>query len=92
MDNDKPLTEPENQGLKEEHLLLVWERAIETQMHFAELSIKTRQIGMTVVGATLGLAIVLELKLRFCLRRPWVELPDHEHTLLEQAALVCLRN
>lgn len=44
---------------KEEHLLLVWERAIQTQMHFAELSIKTRQIGMTVVGATLGLAIVL---------------------------------
>ena len=44
---------------KEEHLLLVWERAIETQMHFAKLSIKPRQIGMTVVGATLGLAIVL---------------------------------
>jgi hypothetical protein len=44
---------------KEAHLLLIWERAIETQMHFAELSIKTRQIGMTVVGATLGLAIVL---------------------------------
>jgi hypothetical protein len=43
----------------EKSLLLVWERAIQTQMHFAELSIKTRQIGMTVVGATLGLAIVL---------------------------------
>ena len=44
---------------REDQLLLVWERAIQTQMHFAELSIKTRQVGMTVVGATLGLAIVL---------------------------------
>lgn len=42
-----------------DRLLLTWERAIVTQMHFAELSIKTRQIGMTVVGATLGLAVVL---------------------------------
>jgi hypothetical protein len=49
---------PPSEG-KEAHLLLIWERAIETQMHFAELSIKTRQVGMTVVGATLGLAIVL---------------------------------
>jgi hypothetical protein len=40
-------------------LITVWDRAIQTQMHFAELSIKTRQVGMTVVGATLGLAIVL---------------------------------
>jgi hypothetical protein len=44
---------------RERKLLVVWERAIQTQMHFAELSIKTRQVGMTVVGATLGLAIVL---------------------------------
>jgi hypothetical protein len=44
---------------RDKNLLLVWERAIETQMHFAELSIKTRQIGMTVVGATLALAVVL---------------------------------
>ena len=41
------------------NMLLVWERCIETQMHFAELSIKSRQIGMTVVGATLALAVVL---------------------------------
>jgi len=42
-----------------EDFLRIWERSIETQMHFAELSIKTRQIGMTVVGATLALAVVL---------------------------------
>jgi hypothetical protein len=57
--SDETSTSPDAAGKKEDHLLLVWERAIQTQMHFAELSIKTRQIGMTVVGATLGLAIVL---------------------------------
>src|ERR1700730_4324712 len=49
----------QSQKSRDDQLLLVWERAIQTQMHFAELSIKTRQVGMTVVGATLGLAIVL---------------------------------
>jgi len=46
-------------NLQHDELLRVWERAIQTQMHFAELSIKTRQVGLTVVGAALGLAIVL---------------------------------
>jgi hypothetical protein len=46
-------------ALTNDELLRVWERAIQTQMHFAELSIKTRQVGLTVVGAALGLAIVL---------------------------------
>ena len=40
----------------------MWERAILTQMHFAELSIKTRQIGLTVVGAALALAAALHYK------------------------------
>ena len=40
-------------------LICIWERAIQTQMHFAELSIKTRQIGLTIVGATLALAGIL---------------------------------
>jgi hypothetical protein len=58
-DSDEERNLPDLIAKKEDHLLLAWERAIQTQMHFAELSIKTRQIGMTVVGATLGLAIVL---------------------------------
>lgn len=58
METDK-IPEAGSNSDHEKNLLLVWERAIQTQMHFAELSIKTRQIGMTVVGATLGLAIVL---------------------------------
>ncbi len=37
----------------------IWKRSIETQMHFAELSIKMRQIGLTLAGATIALAVVL---------------------------------
>jgi hypothetical protein len=59
MTAENEATPPTPNSDHEKHLLLVWERAIQTQMHFAELSIKTRQIGMTVVGGTLGLAIVL---------------------------------
>ncbi len=57
--DDHHAAEASSSNDREDKLLLVWERAIETQMHFAELSIKTRQVGMTVVGASLGLAVVL---------------------------------
>ncbi|WP_417451209.1 hypothetical protein [Kordiimonas sp.] len=39
--------------------LEIWKQAIATQMHFAELSIKMRQIGLAMAGATLALAVVL---------------------------------
>ncbi len=48
-----------NLQLSDEQRLAIWQRAIETQMHFAELSIKMRQIGLTLAGATVALAIVL---------------------------------
>ena len=37
----------------------IWEKAIDTQMHFNELSVKSRQLGLSFVVAALGLAIVL---------------------------------
>jgi len=40
------------------HLIELWNKGIETQMHFAELSIKMRQLGFTLAGATLALAVV----------------------------------
>ena len=58
-DNQQNQSADDHGKARQDQLLLVWERAIQTQMHFAELSIKTRQVGMTVVGATLGLAVVL---------------------------------
>ena len=49
------------QGEKIAHseILSVWKTAIETQKHFAELSIKMRQLGLTLTGAVLAVAIVL---------------------------------
>lgn len=46
-------------SLNTETKIEIWKQAIETQMHFAELSIKMRQIGLTLAGATVALAIVL---------------------------------
>lgn len=40
-------------------ILTVWTTAIETQKHFAELSIKMRQVGLTLTGAILAVAIIL---------------------------------
>ena len=37
----------------------IWKRIIETQMHFNEMSTKSRQLGLTLVVAALGLSAVL---------------------------------
>jgi hypothetical protein len=37
----------------------IWKKAVETQMHFNEMSVKSRQLGLTFVAGALGLGIVL---------------------------------
>ena len=37
----------------------IWEKAVDTQMHFNEMSVKSRQLGLTFVVAALGVAAVL---------------------------------
>lgn len=37
----------------------VWEKTVDTQMHFNEMSVKARQFGLTFVAAALGLGIVM---------------------------------
>lgn len=37
----------------------IWKTAVETQMHFNEMSVKSRQLGLTFVAAALGVALVL---------------------------------
>lgn len=44
---------------EQERVISIWEKAVETQMHFNEMSVKSRQLGLTFVTAALGLAIVL---------------------------------
>jgi hypothetical protein len=43
----------------EANLIRIWEKAVETQMHFNEMSVKSRQLGFTFVAAALGVATVL---------------------------------
>ena len=45
--------------LSNEEIIAIWQKAVETQMHFNEMSVKSRQLGLTFVAASLGLAVVL---------------------------------
>lgn len=51
------MTEPAK--LAPEQAIEIWKRVVETQMHFNEMSTKSRQLGLTFVVAALGLAVVL---------------------------------
>lgn len=42
-----------------ERYVAIWKVAVETQMHFNEMSVKSRQLGLTFVAAALGVAVVL---------------------------------
>jgi hypothetical protein len=42
-----------------EQYIAIWAKAVETQMHFNEMSVKSRQLGLTFVAAALGVGIVL---------------------------------
>jgi len=45
----------------EEHqrLIEIWSKVVDTQMHFNEMQVKSRQLGLTFVTAALGVAVVL---------------------------------
>jgi hypothetical protein len=48
------MTNPTNQ-----ELISIWSKAVDTQMHFNEMCVKSRQLGLTFVTAALALAVVL---------------------------------
>lgn len=50
---------PMGSELSERSIIAIWERAVQTQMHFNEMCVKSRQLGVTIVGATVGFAIFL---------------------------------
>ena len=37
----------------------IWSKAVDTQMHFNEMSVKSRQLGLTFVAAALGVGVAL---------------------------------
>lgn len=48
----------ENERIKELYVR-IWEKAVDTQMHFNEMSVKSRQLGLTFVAGALGVAVLL---------------------------------
>lgn len=50
-----PTTDTEQQQI----YVAIWSKAVDTQMHFNEMSVKSRQFGLAFVAAALGLGIVL---------------------------------
>jgi len=46
-------------GEFEDKVVAIWSKAVDTQMHFNEMSVKSRQLGLTFVAAALGLAVFL---------------------------------
>lgn len=43
----------------QEMFIKIWSKAVDTQMHFNEMCVKSRQLGLTFVAGALGVAIVL---------------------------------
>ena len=37
----------------------IWSKVVDTQMHFNEMCVKSRQLGLTFVAAALGIGLVL---------------------------------
>jgi hypothetical protein len=48
------MTDEERKSLVE-----IWSKAVDTQMHFNEMSVKSRQLGLAFVAGALGVGIVL---------------------------------
>ena len=50
---------PPTDAEKQQMYVTIWSKAVDTQMHFDEMSVKSRQFGLAFVAAALGLGIVL---------------------------------
>lgn len=77
-----------------EELIAIWSKAVDTQMHFNEMSVKSRQLGLTFVTAALALGVVLmgqgdgfSMKFLLCGR----EITLHVAVLLALAAILGLQ-
>jgi hypothetical protein len=44
---------------QQEIYVSIWAKTVETQMHFNEMSVKSRQFGLAFVAAALGLGILM---------------------------------
>lgn len=78
---------------KYQQYIEIWSKAVDTQMHFNEMQVKSRQLGLTFVAAALGVAIVLLSDGKdFAFKIPIgeLELQLHVSVLLVLGAVVAL--
>ncbi len=58
--SERPVSEPaRSAAASNDDYIAIWAKAVETQMHFNEMSVKSRQLGLTFVAAALGVGVVL---------------------------------
>jgi hypothetical protein len=69
IDNDDEASKPnttgsDDEGIDRRNKLLVeiWKQAVDTQKHFNDMCVKSRQLGLTFVGASLGAALYLFIR------------------------------
>jgi hypothetical protein len=67
-DDDQPAkpatTTPDDDAVdkRNELLIEIWKQGVETQKHFNEMCVKSRQLGLTFVAASLGAALYLFIR------------------------------
>lgn len=79
--------------LTNDELVSIWSKAVETQMHFNEMSVKSRQLGLTFVAAALGVGIVMISQSRdfsLLISIPSLTIKLHVAVLLILAALAAV--
>ena len=82
------------QDSERDKYLIIWEKAVDTQMHFNEMSVKSRQLGLTFVAGALGVAVVLLSQGKaFSFEVPlvWFSLQVHVAVLLVLGAYLALQ-
>jgi hypothetical protein len=73
--------------------IAIWSKAVDTQMHFNEMSVKSRQLGLTFVAAALGVGVVLLTRgddFAFLVDVGFVRFQLHISVVLLLAALMAL--
>src|SRR5688572_9230073 len=78
-----------------EEVIHIWSKAVETQMHFNEMSVKSRQLGLTFVTAALALAVILlsqDEDFSFTATLAGISVTFHVSVLLILAALLGIQS